>query len=156
MHLSTCFEICPCTVGSKFTNAERTFAYISRSSRTHWFIPSVLDAIIYGRRNDESASVHWMVWLNEYGSIFNAGTSVLIDVIHFWKGVYTKRKEHAPKTLQNTPIQIYRKFHLQKLKIFRWKTLTFSIFLLKKYIVGTHNLCFWAEIRKILLHKSGV
>ena len=32
---------------------------------------------------------------------------------------------------ENTPIQIYRKFHLQKLKIFRWKTLIFSLFLLK-------------------------
>ena len=26
---------------------------------------------------------------------------------------------------ENTPIQIYKKFHLQKLKIFRWKTLIF-------------------------------
>ena len=32
---------------------------------------------------------------------------------------------------ENSPIQIYRKFHLQKLKIFRWKTLIFFIFLLK-------------------------
>ena len=29
---------------------------------------------------------------------------------------------------KNTPIQIYRKFHLQKLKIFRLKTLIFSFF----------------------------
>ena len=38
---------------------------------------------------------------------------------------------------ENSPIQIYRKFHLQKLKIFRWKTLIFFIFLLKTWIVGT-------------------
>ena len=38
---------------------------------------------------------------------------------------------------ENTPIQIYRKFHFQKLKIFRKKTLIFFIFLLKTQIVGT-------------------
>ena len=32
---------------------------------------------------------------------------------------------------ENSPIQIYRKFHLQKLKMFRWKTLIFFTFLLK-------------------------
>ena len=32
---------------------------------------------------------------------------------------------------ENSPIQIYKKFHLQKLKIFRSKTLIFFIFLLK-------------------------
>ena len=64
---------------------------------------------------------------------------------------------------KNTPIQIYRKFHLQKLKIFRWKTLIFFIILLKTKIVGTllnhlgravltstYNLCFRAKIRKIM------
>ena len=38
---------------------------------------------------------------------------------------------------ENTPIQIYRKFHLQNLKNFRYKTLIFFIFLLKTKIVGT-------------------
>ena len=38
---------------------------------------------------------------------------------------------------KNTSIQIYRKVHLQKLKIFRQKTFIFFIFLLKTYIVGT-------------------
>ena len=32
---------------------------------------------------------------------------------------------------ENTPIQIYRKFHLQKIKNFQIKTLIFFIFLLK-------------------------
>ena len=32
---------------------------------------------------------------------------------------------------ENTPIQIYRKFHFQKLKSFRLKTLVFFIFMLK-------------------------
>ena len=35
------------------------------------------------------------------------------------------------KHYENTPIQIYRQFHLQKLKIFTQKTLIFFIFLLK-------------------------
>ena len=39
---------------------------------------------------------------------------------------------------ENTPIQIYRKFHLQKLKMFQIKkTLIFFIFLIKTLIVGT-------------------
>ena len=40
---------------------------------------------------------------------------------------------------ENMPIQIYRKFHLQKLKIFRLKTLIFFTFVLKTYIVGTRR-----------------
>ena len=42
---------------------------------------------------------------------------------------------------ENTLIQIYRKFHLQKLKIFRYKTLIF-------FHISAQ--CFWAEIRKIM------
>ena len=38
---------------------------------------------------------------------------------------------------ENTPIQIYRKFHLQNLIIFSKKILIFFIFLLKTYILGT-------------------
>ena len=41
------------------------------------------------------------------------------------------------KHYKNSPIQIYRKFHLQKLKIFRWKNLMIFTFLLKTWIVGT-------------------
>ena len=37
----------------------------------------------------------------------------------------------VPTHYENTPIQIYRKFHLQKLNIFQIKTLIFFIFLLK-------------------------
>ena len=56
---------------------------------------------------------------------------------------------------KNRPIQIYRKFHLQKPKFFREKILIFFIFLLKNIDCGytlelpaeavltsTHNLCF--------------
>ena len=35
------------------------------------------------------------------------------------KRVSMKRKINVAKHYENTPIQIYRKFHLQKLKIFR-------------------------------------
>ena len=41
------------------------------------------------------------------------------------------------KHYENTPIQIYRKFHLQKLKKKSDKILIFFIFLLKTSIVGT-------------------
>ena len=56
---------------------------------------------------------------------------------------------------ENTPIQIYRKFYLQTLKIFRYKSLLFFIFLLKNIDCGYslepprrggsneyHNICF--------------
>ena len=39
---------------------------------------------------------------------------------------------------ENTPIQIYRKFHLQKLKIFRYKAI----------LTNTHNLCFEQKYEK--------
>ena len=63
---------------------------------------------------------------------------------------------------ENTPIQIYRRFHLQKLKIFRWKTGTFHIsaqnidcgYSLEPPHWGGSNeypqSIFWAEIRKII------
>ena len=38
---------------------------------------------------------------------------------------------------ENTPIQIYRKFHLQKTENFHIKIFDIFIFLLKTYIVGT-------------------
>ena len=38
---------------------------------------------------------------------------------------------------ENMPIQIYRRFHLQKLKNFQIKTPIFFVFLLKTSIVGT-------------------
>ena len=39
---------------------------------------------------------------------------------------------------ENMPIQIYRKFHLQKTENFQIRKLIFFIFLLKTQIVGTH------------------
>ena len=48
------------------------------------------------------------------------------------KLVSTTTREHY----ENMPIQIYRKFHLQKLKIFRQKSLIFFIFLLKNIDCG--------------------
>ena len=38
---------------------------------------------------------------------------------------------------ENTPIQIYRKFHLQNTEYFEIIILIFFVFLLKTYIVGT-------------------
>ena len=62
---------------------------------------------------------------------------------------------------ENTPIQIYRKFHLLKLKIFRKKLWYFFIFLLKNMDCGYSlepprrggsnkypQSMFWAEISK--------
>ena len=64
---------------------------------------------------------------------------------------------------ENMPIQIYRKFHLQKLKIFRWKNS--DIFHISAQNIeygyslepprrGSSNeypqSMFWAEIRKIM------
>ena len=43
----------------------------------------------------------------------------------------TSKGSDKPEHYENTPIQIYRKFHHQKLKTFRLKTLIFFIFLLK-------------------------
>ena len=43
---------------------------------------------------------------------------------------------------ENTPIQIYRKFHLQNLKNFRYKT---DIFYISAQNI---DLCFWVEIKK--------
>ena len=72
---------------------------------------------------------------------------------------------------ENTPIQIYRKFHLQKLKKFRQKLRYFSYFCSKhrlwvlirtassrltterkgsRILTSTHNLYFRAKIRKIM------
>ena len=55
---------------------------------------------------------------------------------------------------ENTPIQIYRTFHLQKMKIFRYRIS--DIFHIsaqnidEAVLMSNHNLCFWAEIRKIM------
>ena len=64
---------------------------------------------------------------------------------------------------ENMPIQIYRKFHIHKLKNFRWKILIFfhisaqnidcRYSLEPPWRGGSneyHNLCFWAEIIKIM------
>ena len=59
---------------------------------------------------------------------------------------------------ENTPIQIYWNFHLQKQKMFRQKIWYFFHISAQKHrlwiLVRTasasiHNLCFWAEVRKI-------
>ena len=62
---------------------------------------------------------------------------------------------------ENTPIQIYSKFYLRKLKKNQVKTLIFYHisaqnidwgYLLEPpgeaVLMSTHNLCFWAEIKK--------
>ena len=64
---------------------------------------------------------------------------------------------------ENMPIQIYRKFHIQKLKMFRQKNSDilhiFALYIDCEYSLEPprrggsneyHNLCFWAEIRKIM------
>ena len=65
--------------------------------------------------------------------------------------------------LQNMPIQIYRKFHLQKLKRFRYKNADSFRISVQNIDCGYalepsrrdgsneyHNLCFWSVIRKIM------
>ena len=46
--------------------------------------------------------------------------------VHIYREIY-----------ENTPIEIYIKFHLQKLIIFRYETLIFFVFLPKTYTVDT-------------------
>ena len=61
-------------------------------------------------------------------------------------------------------MQYTEKFLVVKMKISSSNFFIFFLFLLKTLIVGTHNLCFGAKIRKIsiplhtpvLLYKSGV
>ena len=86
---------------------------------------------------------------------------ILVYKIAGWVATI-EEPDHTPQILygpgfhyENTPIQIYGKFHLQKTEFFQIKTPIFFIFLLKKQIVGTrlnrfgeavltstHNLCF--------------
>ena len=49
-------------------------------------------------------------------------------------GPYTTCEHQSPIHYEDTPIQIYWKFHHQKLKVFRYK---FWYFLHKTKIVGT-------------------
>ena len=53
---------------------------------------------------------------------------------------------------ENMPIQIYTKISPPKNRKFSDKKLCFSYFCSKTEVVltSTHNLCFWAEIRKIM------
>ena len=53
----------------------------------------------------------------------------------------------ATNHYENTPIQIYSKFHLQKLKIFRWKNS--DIFHISAQNIDCGH-SFWAKIRKIM------
>ena len=70
------------------------------------------------------------------------------------KQKYLSKGSDQPVHYENMPIRIYRKVHLQKLKIFRLKTDIFHISaqnidcgysldcLGKAVLSGTHNLCF--------------
>ena len=59
--------------------------------------------------------LQYMLYANEEGPDQTTQLHSLLWVFHY----------------ENTPIQIYRKFHHQKLKTSRLKTLIFFIFLLK-------------------------
>ena len=61
---------------------------------------------------------------------------------HFLLNI-TEHETVSANHYENSPIQIYRKFHLQKLKIFRWKTR-------RGGSNGYSQSMFWAEIRKIM------
>ena len=78
--------------------------------------------------------------------------------------LYTELSKHY----KNMPIQTYRKFHLKKTVNFKIKTSDKFYYFCSKHRLWvffrtacTHNLCFWAETRKIiytpvnpvLLHK---
>ena len=62
----------------------------------------------------------------------------------------------AVKHYENTPIQIYWKFHHQKLKTISDKNSDIfhvsaqNIDCAEAVLTSTHKLCFWAEIRKIM------
>ena len=58
-------------------------------------------------------------------------TAVQVTAIRIWEMFTSTPPVHRSRHYENTPIQIYRKFHLQKLKNFKQKTLIFFIFLLK-------------------------
>ena len=63
---------------------------------------------------------------------------------------------------ENTTIQIYRKFHLQKLKLFLIKNSDIFhisdqkhrlwVLVSEAVLTSTHNLCFCAEIKKIIIN----
>ena len=71
------------------------------------------------------------------------------------------------KHYENTPIQMYRKFHIQKLKIFRLKNSDIFYISAENIACGYtlepprrggsneyHNVCFLAEIRKIYVFEQ--
>ena len=62
-----------------------------------------------------------------------------ISYVHLMFRHYNLHGRLSPHHYENKPIQIRRKFHLQKLKIFRWKTLIFS------YFCSKHRL--WVLVR---------
>ena len=57
----------------------------------------------------------------------------MLDGHSIYSGLNIHKQHHFGETMhyENTPIQIYRKFHLQKLKKVQIKTLIFFVFLLK-------------------------
>ena len=80
-------------------------------------------------------------------------TLVLASTIRLTNG-YSLRLSYIAKPdvcrhHENKPIQIYRKFHHQKLIIFRYKILIFFKFLLaEEVLTSTHNLCFFSRNKK--------
>ena len=91
------------------------------------------------------------------------------------KSLFSRRASFRLKHYENTPIQIYRKFHLENWKVSDKKNSYFSCFCSKhrlqvlkrtasaKLFNEYPQLCFWAEMRKImytpvnpsLLYKRG-
>ena len=71
---------------------------------------------------DQAARMHMMIWIFAGRTCLKVRFLTLKLFIHY----------------ENTPIQIYRKFHVHKLKIFRYKTLIVPLFRLKRLILGPH------------------
>ena len=60
---------------------------------------------------------------------------ISVFIVRLYNSFYNISAYHY----ENTPIQIYCKFHLKKQKIFGWKTLIFFTFLLENIDCGTHE-----------------
>ena len=90
-------------------------------------MPTIVDIFIFISRENFMLSLAWKKFYN-LGPVFNNSMRVYLSFPY----------SHVNSTswvcyryglillhYENTPIQIYRKFHLQNLNIFRWKTLIF-------------------------------
>ena len=78
-------------------------------------------------------AVKFSVYLNRHVFVMLAGPPLRMILL---SGNIYVNQDRIITIYESTPIQKYRKFHLQKLKIFRLKTLIFFIFLLKTLIEG--------------------